>query len=143
MARSVINNGSDEDIEDIDDSSPASEASSRPVSRNLSFGTITAAQLASAIASVTTQQPQPSTSGASTSTANTENVLEPVSVVQRQQSEQQGEFDVPTQLQMMRDMGLVNDALNLEALQLGGDLETAVELVLNGFNTTDLDREND
>lgn len=143
MARSVTNNGSDEDTEDIDDSSPASEANSQSVSRNLSFGTITAAQLASAIASVTTQQPQPSTSGASTSTANTENVLEPISSAMRQQSEQQGEFDVPTQLQMMRDMGLVNDALNLEALQLSGDLGTAVELVLNGFNITDLDRDND
>lgn len=97
------------------------------MSRNSSFGTITAAQLASAIASVTTQQPQPSTSGASTSTTNTGNpvgrVMDP------------GELS--TSLQIMREMGLTNEALNRYTLQQTNDLETAVELILNGFGVGD------
>lgn len=134
----MFNNGSDEDIEDLDDSSPASEASSsQPVSRNSSFGTITAAQLASAIASVTTQQPQPSTSGASTSTGNMTNVPESISTVYQHRP---NDIDLPTQLQIMRDMGLNNDAVNLEALRISSDLETAIELVLSGFSTTDNNR---
>lgn len=123
----MTQNGSDEDMEDVDDSSPASETSSLPVSRNSSFGTITAAQLASAIASVTTQQPQPSTSGASTSTTNTRNPLG--------HSMDPGELS--TSLQIMREMGLTNEALNLYTLQQTNDLETAVELILNGFGVGD------
>lgn len=137
----MFNNASDEDIEDMDDSSPASEASSQPVSRNSSFGAITAAQLASAIASVTTQHQLPSTSGASTSTANTGNVLEALNNVQNQSASV--EIDLSTQLQIMRDMGLTNDAINLEALRLSSDLETAIELVLSGFTITDDDFNNE
>lgn len=129
MTRSILNNASDDDIDDIDDSSPASEASSQPVSRNSSFGAITAAQLASAIASVTTQQPQPSTSGASTSTGNTVNNLETAD----SNHVSDNQIDYSTQLQIMREMGLTNEAVNLEALRLRGNLESAIELVLTGF----------
>lgn len=122
-----MHNGSDEDMEDIDDSSPASETSSQPVSRNSSFGTITAAQLASAIASVTTQQPQPSTSGASTSTTNTRIAM----------TESMDTGELSTSLQIMREMGLTDEALNLYTLQQTNNLETAVELILNGFGVGD------
>lgn len=142
MARSIFNNGSDEDMEDMDDSSAASEENTRapiraPASTN--YGAITAAQLASAIASVTTHQTQPSTSGASTSTRNTRNMLE-IHNVQSQQTAT--EINLSTQLQIMRDMGLTNDAVNLEALRLSSDLETAIELVLSGFTLADNDRNN-
>lgn len=108
------------------------------MSRNVSFGTITTAQLASAIASVTTQQPQPSTSGASTSTANIGNTVEPISAPPQQSVES----DMSSQLQIMRDMGLLNDALNREALQISGDLGIAVDLILNGFDTSNADGHN-
>lgn len=122
-----MNIGSDEDMEDMDDSSPASESSSQPVSRNSSFGTITAAQLALAIESVTNQQSQPSTSGASTSTTNTRNAL----------GESMSPDDLSTSLQIMREMGLDDEALNLYTLQQTNNLETAVELILNGFGVGD------
>lgn len=108
-------NISDDDV-DLDDSSPAYEARRLPDNAIPSFGTITSAQLASAIASVTTQQPQPSTSSASNSTPST------------------GLGDLTAQLTTMREMGLTNDALNREALRVSNDLETAIELVLSGFN---------
>jgi len=131
---------SDEDVEDIDDSSPASEASSQPVTRNLSFGAITTAQLASAIASVrgsvTTQQPQPSTSGASTSTGITENALgNALAALQNQQTPSESELS--TQLQIMREMGLANEAINRAALRVSNGLESAIELVLSGFGNSD------
>lgn len=116
-------------MEDMDDSSAVSGDNTRATSTN--YGAITAAQLASAIANVTTHQTQPSTSGASTSTGNT---------VQSQQSAT--EINLSTQLQIMRDMGLTNDGVNLEALRLSSDLETAVELVLSGFTLADSDRNN-
>lgn len=134
---------SDEDVEDIDDSSPASEASSQPVTRNLSFGAITTAQLASAIASVrgsvTTHQPQPSTSGASTSTGITENALgSALAALQNQQTPSEDEqSSLTTQLQIMREMGLTNEALNLAAIRVSNGLESAIELVLSGFSNTD------
>lgn len=136
LTRNVLNNGSDDDIEEIDDSSPASEASNQPLAyRNSSFGAITAAQLASAIASVTTQQPQPSTSSASTSTGSTESphigVLEDLRNVQNEPN--LSENNLSTRLQIMREMGLTNEALNIEALRISSDLETAIELVLSGF----------
>lgn len=136
LARNVLNNGSDDDIEDIDDSSPVSEANNQPSAyRNSSFGAITAAQLASAIASVSTQQPQPSTSSASTSTGTTESslvgVLEDLRNVQNEPNP--SENNLSTQLQIMREMGLTNEAVNIEALRISSDLETAIELVLSGF----------
>lgn len=115
----------------MDVSSLASEANSQPVSRNSSFGVITAAQLASAIASVTTQQQLPSSSGASTSTGSTSNVLETLRNVPSQPT--LAEIDTSSQLQIMRDMGLTDDATNLEALRRSNDLATAIELVLSGF----------
>lgn len=122
-------------MEDMDDSSAASEDSTRAVIRapvSINFGGITAAQLASAIASVTTLHAQPSTSGASTSTGSTGHVLETPHNVQSQQTD----MNIPNQLQIMRDMGLTNEAVNLEALRLSSDLATAVELVLSGFTIT-------
>ncbi|XP_025200301.1 ubiquitin-like protein 7 [Melanaphis sacchari] len=136
LARS-ISAASDEEIEDLDDSSPGSDTNSQPINRNLPFA-ITAAQLATAIANVTTQQPQPSTSGASTSTGNTGNVLVTPNNVPSQPT-------IPTvdyshQLGIMREMGLYNESLNLQGLRLGGGhLETAIELVLSGFDISDTD----
>jgi len=138
LARS-ISVGSDEEIEDLDDSSPGSDTNSQPQNRNLPF-TITAAQLATAIANVTTQQPQPSTSGASTSTGNTGNVLMTMPPNTNQSQPTTPAVDYSHQLGIMREMGLYNESLNLQGLRLGGGhLETAIELVLSGFDILDTD----
>lgn len=128
---------SDDEMEDLDDSSPGSDTNSQPLNRNLSHA-ITAAQLATAIANVTTQQQQPSTSGASTSTANTVNVPVIPNITQSQPTTPA--VDYTHQLGIMREMGLYNEALNLQGLRLGGgSLETAIELVLSGFDILDTD----
>lgn len=95
---------SDEEMDDLDDSSPGSDTNSQPVNRNLPF-VITAAQLATAIANVTTQQPQPSTSGAgaSTSTGNTGNVLVTPNNIQNQPTTPADDYS--HQLGIMREMG--------------------------------------
>ncbi|CAI6365719.1 unnamed protein product [Macrosiphum euphorbiae] len=136
LARSM-SAGSDDDMEDLDDSSPGSDTNSQPSNRNLSYA-ITAAQLAAAIANVTTQQQQPSTSGASTSTANTGNM--PVTPNTTQSQPTTPAVDYTHQLRVMREMGLYNEPLNLQGLRLGGgSLETAIELVLSGFDILDTD----
>jgi len=127
--------GSDDDMEDLDDSSPGSDTANQPLSRNLPYA-ITAAQLATAIANVTTQQSLPSTSGASTSTANTGNM--PVTPNTSQSQPTTPAVDYTHQLGIMREMGLYNEPLNLQGLRLGGgNLETAIELVLSGFDILD------
>lgn len=124
-----------DDIEDLDDSSPASEAGSQPLSRNSSFGgTITAAQLASAIASVTTHQPLPSTSGASTSTGSTDVSFDHAfNRALGQNLPPRTDTDFLANLQIMRDMGLTNHALNVQALRITSSLESAINLVLSGY----------
>lgn len=130
MNRNMLTNGSDDDDDDHDlDDSSISDINGQSFARNAVLGEITAAQLASAIASATSQQPQPSTSGASTSTGGVTSFLEGRDSVLSQPSE----LILPTQLQIMRDIGLTNDAVNIAALQLSNDLETAIELVLNGL----------
>jgi len=127
----------DEIQEMLDDSPPTSDDGTQSVSRNSSFGTITAAQLASALASAITQQSLPSTSGASTSSGNTGNMLDAFSNIRSQSTS--SETDLSTNLQIMRDMGLTNEAVNIEALRISSDLESAIELVLSGYtiNTDD------
>jgi len=124
--------GSDDEMEDLDDSSPGSDTNNQSLSRNLPYA-ITASQLATAIANVTTQQLQPSTSRASTSTANTGNV--PVTPNTTQSQPTTPTVDYTQQLGIMREMGLYNEPLNLQGLRLAdGSLETAIELVLSGFD---------
>lgn len=133
----ALSAGSDEDtVEDLDDSSPGSEINTMA---RTSFS-ITAAQLASAIANVTTfppqqqqQEPQPSTSRTN---ASNRNVLPSID----------GPIGPPLnpddyryELGIMRDMGLNNEALNLQGIRLGGTLEYAIELVLSGFDILDTD----
>ncbi|KAL5240601.1 hypothetical protein ACI65C_008011 [Semiaphis heraclei] len=123
--------GSDDEIEDLDDSSPGSDTNNQPSSRNLPYA-ITAAQLASAIANATTQQLQPSTSRASTSTANTGNV--PVTPNTTQSQPTTPAVDYTLQLETMREMGLDDESLNLQGLRLAdGNIEAAIELVLSGL----------
>lgn len=133
MPTLFANAASDDEMEDVDimdDSSPASEADSQPVSMNSSFG-ITTAHLASAIASVTTQ-PGPSTSGASTSAGITTTDIENAfNRFVRQNNPT--ETDYTAHLQIMRDMGLANDSINLQALRLSRNLESAINLVLSGY----------
>lgn len=43
------------------------------------------------------------------------------------------ELNLPTQLQIMRCMGFIDETVNLVALQLSNDFESAIDLVLNGF----------
>lgn len=130
LARSM-SAGSDDEIEDLDDSSPGSDTNNQPSSRNLPYA-ITAAQLASAIANATTQQLQPSTSRASTSTANTGNV--PVTPNTTQSQPTTPAVDYTLQLETMREMGLDDESLNLQGLRLAdGNIEAAIELVLSGL----------
>ncbi|XP_050443077.1 ubiquitin-like protein 7 [Adelges cooleyi] len=139
---------SDDEIEDMEDSSP--ESSSQSVSRSESFA-ITAAQLAAAIARATPQDfqlPQnlpgtssststANTSTASTSTGITRDMLRSV-IGDLQNQPASNSPNLQTQVQKMRDMGLSNDAINIEALRVSnGDLAAAIELVLSGFMNED------
>lgn len=102
--RTVMSSGSDETMEDIDDSSTASETSSSSESRN--FGTISAAQLASEITNVTNQQPQPSTGDARTSTTITGNPLNHL----------MDHGELSTYIEFIREIGLTDEAQHLSIL---------------------------
>jgi len=94
------------------------------VAQLISFISSKRPESATVLENLTTQQQQPITSGASTSTANTINV--PVIP------------NITHQLRIMREMGFCNEALNIQALQLGGGcLGIAIYLVLSGFNILD------
>lgn len=134
----------------------------QPLTRNSSYNAITAAQLAAAIANATNatfglssspanNTSTPTSSGniitsemfsnamqqAFASTQNlsagnnfsnpltpTRNVSESFEAITRR---------LQPQLQQMREMGLVNDAVNIRALQTtSGDVQAAIELVLSG-----------
>ncbi|VVC31243.1 Ubiquitin-related domain,UBA-like,Ubiquitin-associated domain,Ubiquitin domain [Cinara cedri] len=82
----------------------------------------------STVRNTAAQQSQPSTSGTNTSTESMENAPETI-----QSQLPITEQNLLTQLQMMRNMGFTNQAVNIAALQLSNDFETAVHLVLNGF----------
>lgn len=91
----------------------------------------TAAQLTSTVTSVTAQQSQPSTSGASTSTGGMGNALEGYN---NGASEQDTiDFMLSSNLEIMRKIGLTDETINIAALRYSNTLEDAIELVLHDF----------
>lgn len=132
-SHNVFSNNTDEDMDDLEDSSPASETGSQPISRNASFTAITADQLRLALVNVTSMQSQPSTSGASTSTGstNTGNLMEVVGSIP---TNPLLDAQLETNLETMRSMGLTDDYVNRQALQICNNLHSAIELILSGFS---------
>lgn len=140
--------------------SSSSEGTGQPLSRNQSYSAITAAQLAAAIANATGNFPQSSnttqpssgtvitsemfsqamqqafatvsptaTPAGPTATTPSNNLIENMdSLVQR----------LSPQLQQMREMGLTNDVINVQALQAtSGDVQAAIDLVFSGAMSPD------
>lgn len=150
-----------EALSDDDDMDSTSESniSQNPLTRNTSFNAITAAQLASAIANATNTQFNTYSAGVPTATNSSNNIitnemfsnaiqqafagsggntgmLSP-STPSGEDEERSENMETMTrrwesQLQQMHEMGLINDAINVRALQAtNGDVSTAIELVLS------------
>ncbi|KAK5649414.1 hypothetical protein RI129_000443 [Pyrocoelia pectoralis] len=132
-----------------------------PLTRNSSYNAITAAQLAAAIANATNAtyglpNSPGNTSSTPTGAANTNTIItsEMFSSAMQQAFSSSSQNQTPTtntlgnnitesfeamarrlqpQLQQMREMGLVNEVVNIRALQTtSGDVQAAIELVLSG-----------
>lgn len=121
-------NISDEEDMDVSMQSTSSEDNTSPV-----VNEITTEQLASALANVIPPQPQPSTSGTSTSATQVATVVH---------GTPRSQTDVDSQLQLMRDMGLTNDSVNREALEHMGNLEAAIDLVMSGYKMSENNQQN-
>lgn len=148
-----------EALSDDDDMDSTSDTNitQNPLTRNTSFNAITAAQLAAAIANATNTQFNTYSAGVPTVTNSTSNNIitnEMFSTAIQQAftgrggnsgmfspSTPSGEDEERTesmirrwesQLQQMHEMGLINDAINVRALQAtNGEVSTAIELVLS------------
>nr|XP_022909526.1 ubiquitin-like protein 7 [Onthophagus taurus] len=132
--------------------------SGNPLTRNTSYGAITAAQLADAILNSTqnvnfgttpsrsniitnemfsnaiqqafASNPTSNTSLAGNLTSTEQNPTENSGI----ESQSNLLVRLQPQLQQMREMGLMNEAVNIRALQVtSGDVQAAVELVFNGI----------
>lgn len=138
----------DEDMDSNSDSNPQ-----QPLSRNSSFNAITAAQLAAAIASATNTAFNTNSAGVPSTPSSNGGVItnEMFSTAIQQAfaaagggsaapSRSPGEETVAEvrarlmpQLQQMHEIGLLNDSINIRALQAtGSDVQAAIELVFNG-----------
>lgn len=136
-----------------DDDMESPESNNRegqPLTRNTSYSAITAAQLASAIANAThmnftssgaqantgsniitnemfnnAMQQAFATAGSTTNNSTTSNgEVETMEAIRTR---------LLPQLRQMHEMGLVNDSINIRALQAtSGDVQAAIELVFNG-----------
>ncbi|XP_019873337.1 ubiquitin-like protein 7 [Aethina tumida] len=131
---------SDED----DDLDSDTNVGSSGLTRNSSFNAITAAQLAAAIANATNTAFNTNSAGVPTTSSNQNSVItsEMFSSAIEQALGAPSGNEAPAenpaqrlepQLRQMHEMGLVNDTLNVRALQItGGDVQAAIELVFNG-----------
>ncbi|KAL1117823.1 hypothetical protein AAG570_004138 [Ranatra chinensis] len=145
--------------EDDMESSQSSDSIPQSVSRQQSFSQITAAQLAAALASAS-QRPEGSIffvktgegsgSGNGGGSANSgitqemfslamQRAIANVTSAHSQPSQPASEVsysgsgELAEQMRQMRELGLTDDALNLQALQLaGGNVHAAVDLVFSG-----------
>lgn len=143
---------SDEDEMD----SSSSEGTGQPLSRNQSYSAITAAQLAAAIASATGNFPATTSSGPTIPTNNSVITSEMFSQAMQQAFATVSPSATPAtsgnvsesmdtliqrlnpQLQQMREMGLTNDVINVQALQAtSGDVQAAIDLVFSGAMSPD------
>ncbi|XP_069696661.1 ubiquitin-like protein 7 isoform X2 [Periplaneta americana] len=158
---------SDEEEMDSSQSSDSQPRGSEGLSRQQSYSTITAAQLAAALASATGLFPASSrTNGSGTSTgagpSSSSSLITPEMFSQAMQqaianvgpntgpsdavtaaassSGSEGNPDMQTaasglsrQLQQMHELGLTDDAINVQALQAtGGDVHAAIDIVFSG-----------
>lgn len=143
------------DDEEMDSSSSDGTREGQPLSRNQSYSAITAAQLAAAIANATGNFANP------TSTSNSSNANSLITSEMFTQAMQQAFANVSPpsstpsnndgienmeslirrltpQLQQMREIGLTNDVINVQALQAtSGDVQAAIDLVFSGAMSPD------
>uniref|UniRef100_A0A0A9YLF5 Ubiquitin-like protein 7 n=1 Tax=Lygus hesperus TaxID=30085 RepID=A0A0A9YLF5_LYGHE len=146
-----------ENFSDDDDmeSSQSSDSVAQGVSRQPSFSAITPAQLAAAIASASQNANNEGGSGTIPAASDGNNAITPEMVseamqramasvtpgmaaglTERMDTEGSGASSGPDyvdQMRQMRELGLTDDATNLQALQLaGGNVHAAVDLVFSG-----------
>ncbi|XP_075221282.1 ubiquitin-like protein 7 [Lycorma delicatula] len=128
------------------DSSQSSDSQPQGLSRQGSYSTITAAQLAAALASASSGGASTSSEGAAiTSEMFSQAMQRAMSNVSSPTPQATGDGNntndasissssaLQQQMQQMRELGLTDDALNLQALQLtGGNVHAAVDLVFSG-----------
>lgn len=142
------------DDEEMDSSSSDPPREAQPLTRNASYNAITAAQLAAAIANATnTSFGSPSTNASSNRPASGNVITTEMfsNAIQQAFASSPSTFNSNTanrseeesleaitrrlqpQLQQMHEMGLMNDSVNVRALQAtSGDVQAAIELVFNG-----------
>lgn len=153
------------DDEEMDSSSSDGTRDSNPLSRNHSYSAITTAQLAAAIANATTGNSFPSSGSNSASNPNSASVITnemfsqamqqafanvtpqqtgaagaaiPATVSDEGESLESITRRLAPQLQQMREMGLRDDVVNVQALQAtSGDVQSAIELVFSGAISPD------
>lgn len=131
--------------EDDMESSQSSDSLQQGVTRQPSFSAITSAQLAAAIASAAQNSASASTSGGDTAITPemvNEAMQRAMATVAPASSTVPTEGPTNTernpdnltdQMRQMRELGLTDDALNLQALQLSrGNVHAAVDLVFSG-----------
>lgn len=143
------------DDDDMDSNSDTN-VSQHPLTRNSSYNAITAAQLAAAIANATNTQFNTNSAGMPSTPTSSNFITNEMFTNAIQQAFAFGGSNntgfSPTmsnrneeetlesitrrlqpQLQQMHEMGLVNDSVNIRALQAtSGDVNAAIELVFNG-----------
>lgn len=80
------------------------------------------------------QQAFASNSGQATSASSSTPTATPAAFVAPQSTAASSDSDIQSQMTIMHEMGLRNDAINVQALQItNGDVQAAIELVLSGF----------
>lgn len=143
------------DDDDMDSNSDTN-VSQHPLTRNSSYNAITAAQLAAAIANATNTQFNTNSAGMPNTPTSSNFITNEMFTNAIQQafafggsnnagfspalpnrSEEETLENITRrlqpQLQQMHEMGLVNDSVNIRALQAtSGDVNAAIELVFNG-----------
>lgn len=137
----------------MDSSSSDGTREGQPLSRQQSYSAITAAQLAAAIANATGSYPSsggsaPNSSGVITNEmfsqamqqafANVTPTTPAAPANDGSESIESITRRLQPQLQQMRELGLTNDVINVQALQAtSGDVQAAIDLVFSGAISPD------
>ncbi|CAH0554011.1 unnamed protein product [Brassicogethes aeneus] len=137
-----------EALSDDDDLDSDTNMQQHPLSRNSSYNAITAAQLAAAIANATNTAFNTNSAGMPTTPSGSSLITNEMfnSAMQHAfTTASEPSYPMPMtptedirtrlqpQLQQMHELGLLNDMVNVRALQVtGGDVQAAIELVFNG-----------
>lgn len=125
MNGSLINYDIGINIEELNSLFSATEANSQSVSRNTNFTPITSEQLSAALASVMGQLQQSDTSGTSTSTAISENMLEHATPEQGQLSEEQQQIQEVHSHPLLNEANQPIDNLGDEVLSILNEIDDA------------------